>query len=285
MAVRLLILYIDVLLVTNFIISYFLFMASSVVSGYTFNRIRVLTASAFGALFCLFIFLRTDSVILSVSIKIMTLIICSATAFGWQNKRGFAIQTLWYIALNMLVTGAVILLSIKNSMVLENNMFFYFDINPVLMVVSSVVIYLFILVFELVKERVSPKRLYNIKLVFSDFKVESITAFYDSGFKVKDIVANKDVIIASYPKLKNFIPENISANIVNFLDGNYALVEYAFVPVFFKTVSGGGMLPAIKAEYIETENRKIKNILVAFTKNELSENVCAIFGDDIKKQL
>ena len=45
------------------------------------------------------------------------------------------------------------------------------------------------------------------------------------------------------------------------------------------------MIPAIKAEYILTEGKKTENIIVGFSENTLGEDVQAIFGTDIKKQL
>jgi len=53
----------------------------------------------------------------------------------------------------------------------------------------------------------------------------------------------------------------------------------------FTTLSGNGMLPALKGQYIMVENKRIDNILIAFTKDTLTENIDAIFGAGIKRQL
>ena len=45
------------------------------------------------------------------------------------------------------------------------------------------------------------------------------------------------------------------------------------------------MIPSVKAEYILINGKKVENILIGFTQNPLSENVKAIFGADIRKQL
>ena len=62
-------------------------------------------------------------------------------------------------------------------------------------------------------------------------------------------------------------------------------MQTIFVPVFFKTITGEGVVPAIKAEKLILENVKLENILIGFINNDLSENVTAIFGTDIKRKL
>ena len=279
------VIYIDVLLITNFFISYFLILSSAILSGYTFSRKNVVAAAVAGALCCLYIFVQAGNVFVDFTFKFISLIICAAIAFGVKDKKRLIIQTVCYMLLNMLLTGLISVLSVRSTMVYENNMFFYFSINPVMLVISSAVIYFIILLFEILKEKISPQNIYLFDIYFKDFSLKGLSAFYDSGFRLKDIVSNKDVIIVGYEKVKDGLPHELKNNICSFLNNRYSDVSGAFVPVFFNTLSGSSMIPAIKSEYISVENKKIKNVLVAFTLNELSENVAAIFGADIKKQL
>ncbi|MBE6878416.1 MAG: hypothetical protein E7488_04545 [Ruminococcaceae bacterium] len=277
--------YIDVLIIINFLISYFFLIAAAVLAGYTYNRKRIVFASSAGALCCLYIFFPADSIFLSLIFKSGSLLLCSVIAFGIKDKRKLIIQSLCYFMLNMLLTGSAMLLSYENTVVYEKNMFFYFSINPVILVILSAVIYLAILIFELIKEKVSPQKIYLMDVYFGSFSIKGLSAFYDSGFKMKDIVSNRDVIVVGFGKISNRMPENLAKDIAHFLNGNYSDIKEGFIPVFFSTLSGSGMMPAIKIEHITIDNKIIKNVLVAFTENELSENVTVIFGTDIKKQL
>lgn len=279
------VIYVDVLLVTNFLISYFLLLAGSVLAGYTYNRKRIIVSAAAGALFCLYIFVDNKSLITDIAVKLVSLAVCSVVAFGIKDKRKTIIQSLCFVMLNMLLTGMVAAVSAKISVVYQNNMFFYFGINPVVLVASSAVIYFLILVFETVKEKISPQKLYRMDIVFKDFTIKDIPAFYDSGFKLKDIIANKDIVVVSFEKVKKYIPADLAQNISRFFGEDYTAVNCRLTPVFFSTISGGGMIPALKAECICSGEKTVKNILVAFTENELCENVAAIFGTAIKKQL
>ncbi len=279
------IIYVDVLLVTNFLISYFLLIASSLLAGYTYNRKRIVISSVIGAFFCLYIFVEFDNSILDLLVKIISLLICVFVAYGVKNKRAFVIQGICYVFLNMLITGITMGLSFKSSAVLQKNMFFYFDINPILLVLSSCLIYFLILIFQLVKEKIAPQEVYLVDIIFKDFKLKSLQSFYDTGFKVKDIIANRDVVLVSFDKVKPNMPTNISMAVQNYFEGIYNDTNISIIPIFLNTIHGGGMLPALKSEYIIIDSKKVDNIMIAFTKNELSENVTAIFGTDIKKQL
>lgn len=279
------IIYVDVLIITNFVISYFLLLTASVLSGYTYSRKRIIMSAALGALSCLYIFVQLENPLSDAAVRMVSLLLCAVTAFGYRNKKKFIVQTVYYVVLNALLTGVISALSLKSSAVYHNNMFFYFDINPVELVVLSVLIYVVLCISELVKERISPQKCITLDIYFDSFFIKDVKAFYDSGFKVKDIVSNKDVIAVSYVKLKEYIPPEIQRNIENFMTAQYEEVKCMFVPVIFNTLSGNGMLPAMKAEYIKANDRTIKNIIVAFTDNELSENVDAIFGASVKRQL
>lgn len=279
------IIYVDVLIITNFIITYFLLIASAVLSGYTYNRKKIALAAVAGAVCCMYIFIQQESFVADMLIKLFSLVICSSIAYGFVNIRKTAIQSICFAFLNMLLTGIVIAVSFKSTKIYENNMFYYFSINPVILVLFSLAIYLTITMFEFFKNKISPQQIYCIDIFFSNFSITGICAFYDSGFKVKDIISNKDIIIVEFRKVEEYLPLALKNDICNFFREDYENIREKFIPVFFSTISGKGMIPAIKAEYILTEGKKTENIIVGFSENTLGEDIQAIFGTDIKKQL
>ena len=279
------IVYIDVLICVNFLITYFLLVSASVFAGYTYSRKRIIVASFAGALFCLYIFVQSENAIINFGVKVMSLIICAVIAFGRYNLKKLLIQTVCFVLLNVFITGLLITLSGENSMIYHNNMFVYLNLNPVVVVTASVVIYFVIIVFSSLKEQINPQKTYKAEINFGNFKLSGINAFYDSGFKVKDIISNKDVIFVSIDKISEKIPVELKNDLYKFLEGKYQEIKTSFVPVFFNTVTGEGVIPAIKAENLILEGIVLKNILIGFVNNKFSENVTAIFGTDIKRQL
>ncbi|MBE6887381.1 MAG: hypothetical protein E7484_03055 [Ruminococcaceae bacterium] len=279
------VIYADVLLIINFIVSYFLLLAAAVVSGYTYSRKRIIISAVSGAVSCLYIFAPFETGLLDLAVKLLSLALCSFIAFGVKNKKKFFIQTLVYILLNALLTGIIAAVSLKSSAVYHNNMFFYLDVNPVLLVVISAFIYVILVLTELIADKVSAHKCFKMDIVFKNFQLQNMSAFYDSGFRVKDIVSNKDVIIVSYVKLEKFLPEEVRDSIEKFIMQKYDEVKCMFVPVIFNTLTGEGMLPSMKAEYVRINGKITDNILVAFTASELSENVDAIFGMSLRRRL
>ena len=279
------IIYVDVLIVVNLIITYFMLVTAAVLSGYTYNRKRVIFASVIGALFCLFIFVQNSNAFLGVLVKILSLIICSAVAF-WRGKiKGYLVQSICFVLLNILLSGVVLTISYKSKAVLYQNMFFYFDINPVILVLSSALIYLVIIIFSSIKNSFSSDKIYITDLMFRDFSIIGLQAFYDSGLKIKDIVSNKDIMILSYNKIQNHINEELKTDLEKFFAQKYSDIQVPFVPVFYNTISGQGIIPAIKCKKAVIGGSVVENVLAAFVQNDLSDNVSALFGSGIKKQL
>ncbi|MBQ6928800.1 MAG: sigma-E processing peptidase SpoIIGA [Oscillospiraceae bacterium] len=279
------IIYIDVLIIVNFVITYFTLISAAIVSGYTYSRSRVVVSSAIGAFFCLYIFVQSNSFFVDTAVKVTSLLLCSLMAY-WQGKiKGYFIQTVCFAGLNIMVTGAVMALSVKSRMIYSNNMFYYMDINPLILVTASVFIYAAAVGFSALKEQFSADKMYMMNVEFKDFSLENINAFYDSGLKIKDIVSNKDVLLISFENVRDKLPEKLNTDIYKFLKEEYTDIKTNFVPVFFNTISGDGMMPALKAEKIKLEQKEIRNILVAFVDNGFGENITAIFGTDIKKQI
>ena len=260
--------------------------AAAILSGYTYNRKRVLISSVAGAFFCLYIFMPSKNMFIDIAVKIISLMVCSVIAYQRKGKlKNCIVQTLVFAALNILLTGIIITSSVQYKMLYHKNMFFYVDINPVILVTASAVVYIVTTIFSVLKSQFSANELYTADITFRDFELNEIIAFYDSGLKIRDIVSNKDVIITDFEKIKEQLPNSISSDILDFLNEKYSDISTIFIPVFINTVSGSGMLPAIKADKVKINGKEAENILVAFTKNNFSENVAAIFGTGVKKQI
>ena len=279
------IIYVDVLLTVNFAVTYFLLLAAAILSGYTYSRKRILAASAVGAVFCLYIFAPFDKAIIDCTVKILSLTVCSAVAYGIKGARRFILQTICFAMLNFLLCGVLLLISADNSAVYCNNMFFYLDINPITLVGCSLAIYLVISVFCMAKEKITPQKIRSIDIAFEDFSIEGVPAFYDSGLKIRDIVTNREIIILSFEKVGDKLPEKMHNDVLNYLNQNFQKVQQAFFPVFFRTIAGEDMVPAVKVKYVKYGDKKIQNVAAAFVKSGLSENVSAIFGTDIYRQI
>ena len=102
-----LVIYIDVLLVVNLYINYFLVRGTSLMLRRKVSPRRVLLASAVGAVGSLLILVPDLNPILCVLIKIALGIGITFAAFGRQNKIDFLISSLSFLVVSFIFGGAM----------------------------------------------------------------------------------------------------------------------------------------------------------------------------------
>ena len=106
--------YIDLLILVNFVANYFLIKLASVISSSGTNNIRIITASFLGSLFSLVILLEIPFP-LSIMIKIFTVVLSSVVTFGFKNKFLFVKRTAVLLVVYMLFTGFLYMLFENSS--------------------------------------------------------------------------------------------------------------------------------------------------------------------------
>ena len=104
-----------------------------------------------------------------------------------------------------------------------------------------------------------------------------------------DILGGKAVLLVDYETVKPLLNDTQRENIDNFFKSKDVDARTIITPVFYSTINGNGVLPAIKPDKILIlHNNKfceVKNILVALVKDELSEDVQTIYGKEIQEML
>ncbi len=281
------IIYVDVLIITNFIINYFLFKITQIFSSGFYDKKRLIISSFIGALFSLIVLIELNNFFISISVKIIAIVVSVLIAFGFNNKYYFLKNFLSLLLANFILYGFLAFIKDNNVIVLKNTII-YLNINPVLLVISVLFIWVVITVFNI---------FFNEKLLEEDIKIKLIlnnkevvlSAFYDTGFKIKDIINNKNVILIDFNKIKNIISDENKNIIENFFNNNEIKNTKIITPIFYSTINGEGMIPAIKADniyIIQKENEKeIKNCLLALSKEKMSNEVEVIIGKEVFKML
>ena len=100
--------YLDVLLLTNFLMAYFLLLAAGALSGQRGEFVRMLAGSGLAAMSSLILFAPPQPYLVQVVYKITTALAITAAAFGWRSKRRLVTAACWYAALNIALAGAVL---------------------------------------------------------------------------------------------------------------------------------------------------------------------------------
>ena len=130
--------YLDVLLLTNFLTAYLLLLAAGALSGQRAPFARMLAGSALAALSALILFAPEQPYPVQVAYKAATALGITAAAFGWRSRRRLVTAACWYAALNIALAGAVLLVILRTGTRVADtaNLTVYLRVSPLLLLVT-----------------------------------------------------------------------------------------------------------------------------------------------------
>lgn len=227
--------YVDVLVAVNFLINYFLLLASRRFLAIPAKRGRMAAAAALGAAFSLSILLPELPPAAALAVKLCMSVCIVLLAFGYGGAKrllrttaafyltsfGFAglMMALWYL---IAPQG----LMIRNSVV-------YFDISPLMLILLAVVCYFAVTAVNRVTGRQPPKGLYCRVVISCAGAVCDCTAKVDTGNSLREPFSNDPVVVVCERTAAKVIPPVGSLN-------------FRMVP--FRDVSGEGLLRAFRPD-------------------------------------
>ncbi len=269
--------YLDILLLINTIVNYYLLKITMSALKLTADLKRLLVSSFTGALFSCAVLVEMNN-IYAFFLRIISVIVCAYLAFGFINTRSFIKNTFALIGTNLLYTGFIYNFLGESSFTYINNYFCYIHINPVLFVSLVCVIYFVMWAKELVLAGKHKDYIYEFTIWF-DGRSKQFKSFYDTGFNIKDIIGGKAVMLCAAEDLNEvLLPGEISA-IYSFLKGE--MDKGVYTPVFYSDITGQGMLPCIKPDKVIYKNKEIKNTVIAVTDKKFDRDVRIIFGKEV----
>ena len=129
------VIYLDVLLLVNFLVAYLLLQATGVLTGQQASFPRLLLGSACAAFSALILFVPELSYPVQILYKLATALGITALTFGWRNRLRLLAATCWYAALNILLAGLVFLVIFQTGTTLlqTGNLAVYLRVSPLLL--------------------------------------------------------------------------------------------------------------------------------------------------------
>ena len=133
------VIYLDVLLLVNFLVAYFLLQAAGLLSSQHAAFSRMVCASGIASLSALILFAPELSYPAQILYKILTACAVVGVAFGLQGLRRFVTAVCWYAALNILLAGLCITVILRTGTPLLQtaNLTVYLRISPVVLLLLS----------------------------------------------------------------------------------------------------------------------------------------------------
>lgn len=253
------IVYMDVLLIQNFIVNYFLLIITGKILKIKFSFWRLVLASFIGSLYIITFFLK-NRYLTTMPIKLLVPLIMILISFPKEKIKFYLSSTVTYIILSMCLAGICIFLEGNNTKSLTYNGYLI-NFSSKGLVLSLII---FFLIGErmctFIKSQIQVKALAYELDIYIHGELYSMQAFLDTGNELREPITNLPVIIAEEYNFQELIRR-----------------EGDFYDIPYRVVSGSsGKLKGIKADYIIIKNskgeRQKKMAIIAFTKGKLCDD-------------
>ncbi len=255
--------YVDVLIILNIYVNYFLLRTSAKITHSPLKNIRCIAASSYGSLFSLLILAPQLSSFVSTAIKSASALTIVAVAFGIRGKRRFIINTITFFAVNLVFGGAVYAVYswLKPDFVHFNNTYFYIDFSLVILVVTTALLYFIVCAVRFFLDR-TPDEADNYKVIirYRD-KIVSLDALADTGNSLVDFFTGSPVIICGRNRLSDVTGIDNTTDSIKKLPKGFRLIP-------FSTISENSVIPVFRPD----------EIIIINVRNGLRKNVDAMIG-------
>lgn len=202
------VIYLDVLLLVNFLVAYFLLQAAGLLSSQHAAFSRMVCASGIASLSALILFAPELSYPAQILYKILTACAVVGVAFGLQGLRRFVTAVCWYAALNILLAGLgiAVILRTGTPLLQTANLTVYLRISPVvLLLLSAASCGAVWLVLHFSGSTPQTTRTIGIEFELCGAPVR-LRATLDTGCHLKDPVTCLPVLLISWPAAKGRLP-------------------------------------------------------------------------------
>lgn len=246
------VIYVDVLLVVNFFITFLLLLVTQKIAKENSKLIRLVFASFAGSAYSLVILFDELQFAVSLLGKLCAAFVIVLIAFRQTSFKCFIKNTAIFFFVNFVFVGIMVGLWMifKPSGIVINNSTVYFDVSATALLVSAFLAYVIsAVIIRIYNNKSAKKDLYSIT-VYKNGKKYSFFAFADSGNKLREPFSDSPVIVAD-------------ADLFSDVECNRV------IPV--STVSSEGMLTAFKPDKVVISTSRGEGVLnrvyIALSKN------------------
>ncbi|MCH5199396.1 MAG: sigma-E processing peptidase SpoIIGA [Oscillospiraceae bacterium] len=278
------VIYIDILLLLNFYVTYFLIVGACCILHRKISASRRILGSIAGMLSSLMIFLPALPLILNIALKIAVSLIITFASLGFGNIRTFIKSSAVFIIINCIYAGIMLALWLFCAPMgmIYNNGVSYLDIPFWAVILSTSISYVILLIIRRVLDSKSDlDKKYQIEIVTSIGKV-TLTAMPDSGNKLTDFLTGLPVIFCDIKCCSDICPQDIFTYLDDMNEKSASLRGIRLIPC--STVSGDTLAVCFKPNkliIIDGQNKKEVNALIGFTKNGIKNEFGAIFNPNL----
>lgn len=283
--------FVDVLLVTNYIINMLLITCAGKISGRSLKRRRIVAAALLGAATSLTIFLPFMSFFMSALIKLAASSAIVLTAFPYTTATGFFKQLFLFFIVSFFFAGVMLgiwLMFTPKGMTYYNGVV-YFDISPFLLIATTAVAYILIWLYGRFARGKNPERaIYKVTICING-KTAKLEGLLDTGNHLTEPFSGTPVVVCEAAKLYNILPADFINAVISNSIYNAELYSFGIrvrmIP--YSNVGGSSVMAAVKADYIRIEKKseicKVEQVYIGLSPECIGdETYSMLLNPDLK---
>lgn len=269
--------YLDILILTNLFVTYFLLLSTKVILHRKASKKRMLLASLAGGMSAGILLFPALHPAVSALVKLVVSVVICILAFGVCSWRFLVRNTIGFYSISFIYAGLMMALwyfLTPLGMQFRNGVA-YFNLSATMLLGSTIVAYVVIqLISHLLKKTPQPKQILDVQIC-CDGRAVLLKAFLDTGNRVSDVITGFPVAFCELASIRDLMPEEVFAA---FQQGKPEMLHSSvwkkrirMIPV--SAVVGEGVAVGFKPEYllIEIAGKQVKKqAIVAVSNQKLS---------------
>ncbi len=224
------VIYIDVLIVINIYITYFILKATAKLlhSGYKLSRL--IAASVLGGISAITAVIPL-SFIWALLLRFTLTVGITLTAFGFSGIKNLLIRSVMNLISAALVCGGTVLLreTTGNDFFAAARGYAYLDVSILTLIIATTAVYIIIVLLRRKADIPSEDELITVKIRQGN-KTAVVTAYPDSGNNLRDYFSGKPVIICRREKIESLMPPMEKSKLIPFSSVGGSGIVTAFKP-------------------------------------------------------
>ena len=193
------VIYLDVLLLTNFALTLLFLLAAGLLAGVECRAGRLLLGGAAGAASSLALLAPEAPDAAALLYKVSTAALTVAAAYGWPGVRCFARLVGWFCAENLLLAGALLLPGAQT-----NNGCIYLPLSPGALLAGAGGVVLAVQGVLRFLGR-GGGQVFPARLTVADTALD-VRAFCDTGFSVQEPLSGRAVVLVRFGAVQSRLP-------------------------------------------------------------------------------
>lgn len=279
--------YVDVVLIENFIMNYIIFVATGIILKINIKKWRLAISSLIGAIYSVIGYVVTIEIYSNFLIKIILSIIIVYIAYNPQSFDKLWKDILIFYLTSFVFGGAAFFLIyiVQPQKIIMKNGLFLGTYTLKTVALGAVIGFIIIITaFKIVKRKINKNDMFCDIEIKLNGKIIRTKVMIDTGNMLKEPITNIPVVVVEHTILYECLPKEILNNLDEILGGSFKnipekikqeyITKFKFIP-FSSLGKQNGMLLGIKAEYIkifeDEKDEKKENIIIGIYNKSLTK--------------